>query len=144
MTESPLFLDLADVMAIHAYQVGHFGGSMETREEGLLESAIAMPQMSFGNAMLHRDVFEMAAAYLFHIVQNHPFVDGNKRTGAMSAVVFLDVNGIDFDASDDDFTAMVVKVASGKMKKNEIAAFLKSHGKDKSAISNTTIQTGNQ
>ena len=69
----------------------------------------------------------MAAAYLFHLVENHPFVDGNKRVGAMAALVFLDMNGIDFEASDEEFTAMVLRVASGKMLKAEITLFLKKH-----------------
>ena len=69
----------------------------------------------------------MAAAYLFHIAENHPFLDGNKRTGAMAALIFLDINGIDFNSSDEDFTKMVLSVASGKMQKGEIAEFFRSH-----------------
>ena len=86
-----------------------------------------MPQMSFGGVMLHKDIYEMAAAYLFHLVENHPFVDGNKRTGAMAAIVFLDVNGVEFNATDEDFTTMVLQVASGKMAKPAITEFLKNH-----------------
>ena len=127
MNRSPQFLTLADVFEIHLYQLVHFGGTSGTRDLGLLKSAVAMPEMSFGGVMLHKDIFEMAAAYLFHLVENHPFIDGNKRTGAMAALVFLDINGIDFNSSDEDFTDMVMQVASGKMRKPEIAGFLKSH-----------------
>lgn len=127
MTSGPIFLTLADVIEIHSYQLEHFGGSKGIRDLGLLKSATAMPMTSFGGIMLHKGIFEMAAAYLFHIVENHPFIDGNKRAGAMAAIVFLDVNGIVFNASDEDFTKMVLTVASGQMQKPEIAAFLKAH-----------------
>ncbi|MBP5639787.1 MAG: type II toxin-antitoxin system death-on-curing family toxin [Victivallales bacterium] len=127
MMDNPLFLTLAEVIEIHAYQIKHFGGSQGVRDIDLLKSAVAMPEMSYAGIMLHKDVFEMAAAYLFHIAENHPFIDGNKRAGAMTALVFLDINGIDFNSSDEDFTEMVLSVASGKMQKNEIAEFLKRH-----------------
>ena len=65
----------------------------------------------------------MAAAYLFHIVENHPFVDGNKRVGTMSALVFLELNGYDFDASDDELTGVVLQVASGKISKDSLSEF---------------------
>ncbi|MBR5080344.1 MAG: type II toxin-antitoxin system death-on-curing family toxin [Victivallales bacterium] len=123
----PIFLTLPEVNEIHVYQLEHFGGSSGVRDINLLKSAVAMPEMSFGGVMLHKDIYEMAAAYLFHIAENHPFIDGNKRTGAMTSVVFLDINGIDFNSSDEDFTQMVLAVASGNMQKGEIAAFFRSH-----------------
>ena len=122
-----IFLTLTEVNEIHVYQLEHFGGSSGVRDINLLKSAIGMPEMSFGGVMLHKDIYEMAAAYLFHIAENHPFIDGNKRTGAMTSVVFLDINGIDFNSSDEDFTQMVLAVASGNMQKGEIAAFFRSH-----------------
>ena len=122
-----IFLTLTEVNEIHVYQLEHFGGSSGVRDINLLKSAVGMPEMSFGGVMLHKDIYEMAAAYLFHIAENHPFIDGNKRTGAMTSVVFLDINGIDFNSSDEDFTKMVLSVASGKMQKGEIAAFFRSH-----------------
>ena len=122
-----IFLTLTEVNEIHVYQLEHFGGSSGVRDINLLKSAIGMPEMSFGGVMLHKDICEMAAAYLFHIAENHPFIDGNKRTGAMTSVVFLDINGIDFNSSDEDFTKIVLSVASGKMQKGEIAEFFRSH-----------------
>jgi death-on-curing protein len=77
----PIFLTVDEVLQIHAYQIQEFGGSDEILDVGLLESAIAQPRQSFGGAYLHPGLEDMAAAYLFHIVQNHPFADGNKRTG---------------------------------------------------------------
>ena len=69
--------------------MARYGGLPGLRDEGLLESAVAQAVATFGGEYLHNDIFQMAAAYLFHIVQNHPFVDGNKRAGAAAAVVFL-------------------------------------------------------
>ena len=89
MTE-PLFLTLAQVLQVHAYQIEQHGGSVALLDVGLLESAIAMPRQSFGNQYVHEDLAAMAAAYLFHITKNHSFEDGNKRTGVHTALVFLD------------------------------------------------------
>lgn len=76
----PLFLDLARILRTHRSLIEYYGGAEGVRDVGLLHSAVAMPQASFGGAFLHQDLFEMAAAHLYHIVQNHPFLDGNKRT----------------------------------------------------------------
>jgi death-on-curing protein len=75
----PLFLDIDRVLRTHRSLIERYGGAEGIRDVGLLHSAIAMPQASFGGEFLHKNLFEMAAAYLYHIVQNHPFVDGNKR-----------------------------------------------------------------
>lgn len=127
MKSEPAFLTFAEVIEIHDYQIEHFGGATGLRDIELLKSAIGMPSATFGGAFLHPTIYEMASTYLFHLVENHPFVDGNKRVGAMAALIFLDLNGIDFNASDEDFTAMVLRVASGKMLKAEITLFLKAH-----------------
>ena len=130
MKSEPAFLTFAEVIEIHDYQIEHFGGATGLRDIDLLKSAIGMPSATFGGVFLHPTIYEMAAAYLFHLVENHPFVDGNKRVGAMAALVFLDMNGIDFEASDEEFTAMVLRVASGKMLKAEITLFLKKHSSE--------------
>ena len=127
MSPEPVFLTFAEIIEIHDYQISHFGGAAGVRDIELLKSAIGMPSATFGGEFLHPSVIEMAAAYLYHLVENHPFVDGNKRVGAMAALIFLDLNGYDFDASDADFTAVVLKVASGEMMKSEISMFLRQH-----------------
>lgn len=127
MNLDPVFLTFAEIIEIHDYQIAHFGGASGVRDIELLKSAIGMPSATFGGEYLHPSIFEMAAAYLYHLVENHPFVDGNKRVGAMAALIFLDLNGYDFDASDADFTAVVLKVASGEMMKSEISMFLRHH-----------------
>ena len=90
----PVFLDVEDVLLIHEEQLPRYGGSPGIRDRGLLESAVAMPRATVGGDFAHEDLFAMAAAYAFHIAQNQPFVDGNKRTGLLAALVFLDVNGV--------------------------------------------------
>ena len=125
----PTFLDLTDVIAIHRDQVERYGGSFGIRDVGLLESAIAMPAAGFGSQFLHKDIYEMAAACLFHLVQNHPFVDGNKRVGAMAAYAFLDVNGIELIADPDEYTNLVLSVAKGEAIKAAIAEFLRVNSK---------------
>jgi death-on-curing protein len=121
------FLELDDVIEIHAGQIANYGGSDGLRDLGLLESAIAQPEASFGVQYLHADIFEMAAAYLFHLAMNHPFLDGNKRVGLEAALVFLEINSVSLDASDDELIDLVLKTATGSLTKPEIAAFLKSH-----------------
>ncbi len=121
------FLELDDVIVIHAGQIAIYGGSDGLRDLGLLESALAPPEAGFGGQYLHADVFEMAAAYLFHLVMNHPFIDGNKRVGLEAALVFLEINSAAVDASDDELVDLVLKTATGSLSKTEIAAFLRSH-----------------
>ena len=125
--KKPVFLGLDEVMAIHSDQVNRYGGHPGIRDIELLKSAIAMPAACFGGDYLHTDIYEMAAAYLFHIIRNHPFVDGNKRTGAVVAVVFLMINGIELHASEVSFEKMVRSVAEGKMDKTEAAEFFRRH-----------------
>ena len=105
--------------------VEKYGGSMGIRDAGLLHSAVAMPQASFGGEFLHKDLFEMAAAYLFHIVQNHPFVDGNKRAGAASAIIFLEMNDIELHADEDGLVDLTLSVACGEVGKEAIADFFR-------------------
>ena len=85
--ESIDFLELSDVMQIHINQIANYGGANDIRDANLLESAIEQPRATYDGSYLHTFPFEMAAAYLFHIVMNHPFVDGNKRTGTAAALV---------------------------------------------------------
>jgi death-on-curing protein len=84
-----------------------------------------MPAAGFGGRYLHADLLEMGAAYLFHIMQNHPFIDGNKRTGTVAAIVFLSLNGIELEADETQLEKLVIDVAKGKVGKNTVANFLR-------------------
>lgn len=123
----PVFLMRDEVIALHIAQIEAFGGSHGVRDEGLLESALAMPGAGFGDDYLHRDVFEMAAAYLFHLVMNHPFVDGNKRTSLHAADVFLRVNGWDLSIEPHELHELVIAVTEGSADKPAIAAAFREH-----------------
>lgn len=111
----------------HAEQIANYGGETGIRDVGLLESALAQPEMQFDGQYLHTDLFEMAAAYLYHIVLNHPFLDGNKRVGLEAALVFLEINGQTIHATDDELVDLTLRTAQSLTTKAEIAEFFRSH-----------------
>ncbi len=121
----PVFLRLNEVIEIHTDQIKRYGGHSGIRDIELLKSAVAMPAIGFGDNYFHIDIYEMAAAYLYHIVRNHPFLDGNKRTGAVASLVFLLMNGIDINADEESFEKMVLSVAEGKLNKTGIVEFFR-------------------
>lgn len=123
----PQFLTLDDVLESHAEQIASYGGSEGIRDPGLLMSALAQPEASFGGQYLHSDVFEMAAAYLFYIVQNDPFVDGNKHVGLEAALLFLEINGHSIETTDEALVELVLRTAQGQATKRQIAEFLRNH-----------------
>lgn len=123
----PLFLTLEEVLEIHRDEIERHGGTRGVRDNGLLESAVGAPESGFGGHYLHSDLYEMAAAYLFHLVQNHPFIDGNKRVGAAAALVFLTMNGIEATMTNQVLVDLVLTVAKGKMDKAAIAEFFRQH-----------------
>ena len=126
---SPLFLSVEDVIEIHADQIQRYGGSLGIRDVDLLHSALGMPEAGFGDQYLHAGLIEMAAAYLYHIVQNHPFIDGNKRTGVMAAFVFLKLNGFTLEADESVFETLVLQAAQGQVRKDAIADFFRENTK---------------
>ena len=125
--KEPYFLGLNEVIEIHSDQINRYGGHPGIRDIELLKSAVSMPAAGFGEQYLHLDIYEMAAAYLFHIIRNHPFVDGNKRTGAVASLVFLIMNGIEINADEDSFERMVRSLAEGIIDKATIAQFFRNN-----------------
>jgi death-on-curing protein len=121
----PVFLTLDDVLESHHEQLAEFGGSSGLRDLGLLQSALAQPAAMFGGRFLHADLFEMAAAYLFHLVLNHPFVDGNKRVALEAALVFLELNGWSIEATDEALVDVVLGTIQGERTKSDIAEFFR-------------------
>jgi len=123
----PSFLSIDEVLAIHQDQIARYGGTEGVRDLGLLQSAIAMPAATFQGQFLHGDLCEMAAAYLFHIVQNHPFIDGNKRAGAVAAFIFLALNRLRLTADNDALAELVLAVAQGEAPKSRVAEFFRAN-----------------
>lgn len=120
-----IFLSLTDAVRIHVDQIQHYGGLNGVRDFGLLESALAMPRASFGGEWLHRDRYEMAAAYAFHLCRNHPFTDGNERTGLACALVFLEFNGISVGDPGGVLYQAMMETASGSLDKLGLAQVLR-------------------
>ena len=123
----PRFLSLDDVLESHAGQIAAYGGSDGIRDVGLLDSALAQPKAMFAGQYLHADLLEMAAAYLFHLVQNHPFVDGNKRVGLECALLFLEINGHSVETTDEALVGLVLQTAQGQATKQQIAEIFRTH-----------------
>lgn len=123
----PIFLVLDEVLQIHDDQLRRYGGAVGVREWGLVESALATPQATGGGESLHRDLAEMAAACLYHIARNRPFVDGNKRVATLAAYTFLLLNGQELVADETDFEQIVVEAATGARTKQEVADFIRNH-----------------
>lgn len=125
--QTPNFVSTSMVLSIHARQIERFGGTSGVRDEGLLESALAQPQATFGGQLLHPTISEQAAAYLYHLAMNHPFIDGNKRTAFAVADTFLRVNGCTLNLTDDRAYDLVMQVARGTMTKEELSTELESY-----------------
>jgi death on curing protein len=121
----PEFLELEDVLELHERQIEAFGGTHGIRDQGLLESALAMPGASFGGQYVHESVFAMAAAYAFHVAENQPFLDGNKRTGLGAALVFLRINGYRVVDPDESLYEAMIAVAEHRMDKAGLAEVLR-------------------
>ena len=116
----PFFLSMDEVLEIHAQQIDRYGGSHGLRDSGGLESAVAMPQATFGSEYLHATIPAMAATYLFHLCQNHPFIDGNKRAGANAAITFLLMNDWEPLFEEQELVDLVLLLASSGLKKSEL------------------------
>ena len=132
MNARPVFLSVDDVLYLHADTIKAEGGCGGIRDLALLESAVLMPQQQFGGEYLHPDLAAMAAAYLFHLARNQPFLDGNKRTAAMAAFVFLEANGSELTASEAEFEETVIQVASGTISKDDLTEWVRAHSRRRS------------
>jgi death-on-curing protein len=118
------FLPEAIVIAIHDDQVRLYGGAYGVRDAAALDAALHMPQAQFDGEFLHPTIVHMAAAYGFHLCQNHPFIDGNKRTSGMVMLTFLQFNGLEPLATELDYYTTMMAVAAGQMRKEQLAEWL--------------------
>lgn len=119
------FLKRRFVVEYHSRLVDLFGGSHGLRDAAGLDSALAQAQASFDGQYLHHDVFEMAAAYGYHLIKNHPFIDGNKRIAAVSMATFLDVNGVRLVVDEVELYQVVQALATGALQKAELVTWLR-------------------
>jgi death on curing protein len=117
------FISVAVTLEIHDVLIDAYGGAKGIRDYGLLLSALEMPRSSFGGQDLHPTLFDKAAAYLYHVTKNHPFIDGNKRTASALALTFLELNGAKIKINARDYEELVVATAEGLVSKKEIAHF---------------------
>jgi death-on-curing protein len=120
-----IFLSVDDVLLLHADTIDIDGGSHGVRDHGLLDAAVAMPRQQFGGAYLHEDLAAMAAAYLFHLAQNHPFIDGNKRAAVMAALSFLAANGIEELPAPQKLEVTTMQVAAGELSKDALTQWMR-------------------
>jgi death-on-curing protein len=117
--ENCFHLTVEIVQEIHAEAIARFGGSEGIRDLALLESAIGAPQAGFGGKSAYQDLAEVAAAYLFYLCRNHPFIDGNKRAALGACLVFLRLNGIEPKQDGPEWEALTLAVASSEIDRNE-------------------------
>ncbi|BBD65104.1 death-on-curing family protein [Nostoc commune NIES-4072] len=125
--QTPKFLTISQVLDIHQRQIQRFGGTSGVRDEGLLDSALAQPQVTFGGELLHPTIHEQAAAYLYHLAMNHPFIDGNKRTAFAVMLTFLNLNCYTFNLSQEQAYNLVIQVVQNEISKEELSAFIELH-----------------
>jgi len=123
--EEIIFLSVDNVMLLHDDTIAIEGGQAGLRDHGLLDSAVAMPRQQFGGMYLHDDLPAMTAAYLFHIAQNHPFYDGNKRTAAMAALAFLRLNDGGRLPEPRQLETVTLRVAAGEISKDELTTWMR-------------------
>jgi len=121
------FLTLSEVLLILEDQIRNYGGKYGVRDINLLSSAIYMPESSFDGKYLHETIPSMSAAYAYHLCQNHPFIDGNKRVALASALVFLEINGYEFNCKDEVLYNKIMDVAKGEAKKGELIKFFEKY-----------------
>ena len=126
------FLTLTEILFIYEDQIRRYGGAYGVRDLSLLSSAAHVPQAAFEKKYLHKTIPEMAAAYAFHLCSNHALIDGNKRVALASALVFLDINGFDFNCSEDDIYRIMMDVAESKMNKAELTKIFTRYSEQRS------------
>ena len=121
------YLTVGEVLELHRQVITRTGGSAGVRDQGALESAVAQPRMTFSEEELYPTIVEKAAAIGFSLIQNHPFVDGNKRVGHAAMEMFLVLNGHQIHASTDEQEKIILSVAAGELKRDVFTEWLRTH-----------------
>lgn len=123
----PVFIPKKVILLLHEQLIDRYGGTTGLRDENLLDSAIEQPKITFDGAFLHESLYEMAAAYGFHLCMNHPFLDGNKRIALVAIDVFLQRNGYEMIASEEETYEIMMKLSTGQLTKDALANWLKAN-----------------
>jgi death-on-curing protein len=121
------FLTLEDVLALHDELIQRYGGNPGLRDAGLLEAALALPQAGFGGQYFHEFPHEMGAAYLFHLVRNHAFIDGNKRVALACTILFFKINRVPYLIKEEEAVELTLSAASGQIDKSAVTEFFRRH-----------------
>lgn len=127
-----IYLTLEQILVIHQDQIERYGGTHGLRDLALLESAIFRPQSSFSSKELYKTIFDKTAALMHSLILNHPFIDGNKRTGIVSALVFLELNGFRLEVGTKELIKTALKIESKKLNLENVAKWLESNSKKNS------------
>jgi death-on-curing protein len=122
-----IFLNTKDLLDIHEFVINRYGGASGTRDLNLLDSAASQPKATFDGIFVHKDIYEMAAAYFFHIIKNHAFVDGNKRTGVACTNTFLILNGYEINLTGPQLYKIAINVAASITSKADLIKLFKKH-----------------
>jgi len=125
MKHGPVWISEELVIAVHARQITEHGGSAGIRDKSLLQSALARPQQLYAYGDPSPDIAELAASLAYGIAKNHPFVDGNKRTAAVLCELFIMVNGMSLEASDQEMLSVFLALAGGSLNEDELADWLR-------------------
>ena len=125
MSNESDFLEVEDIIIVHRNQIELYGGSFGVRDLGLLDSAVNAVQASFDGDYMHKTPYERASAYIYYIAQNHPFMDGNKRTALAVGLVYPDMSGIEIDDPNEELYEMMIEVSTGNSSKEKVSEILK-------------------
>ena len=123
------YLSVEEILLIHEYQIQEFGGFSGILNLGLLESAVYRPKTTFGGTEKYKTLFEKAAILAYSLIKNHPFVDGNKRTSMVSAIMFLSLNGHEVAIKQEEVIKLALEIAKDEMSLEEIIKFYQDHSK---------------
>ena len=121
------FLTLTEILELHRRVIEQSGGSSGIRDLGMLESALAQPRMAFGGQDLYPTIIEKTSALGFSLINNHPFIDGNKRIGHAAMETFLVLNGYEIEATVDEQEQVILGVASSQLSRDGFTHWLRAH-----------------
>jgi len=120
-----LYLSLDEVLLLHKKEIARFGGSSGVRDNGLLLSALGQAELFLFGELVYKNAYEIAAMYVYHIIKNHPFIDGNKRTGILAGLVFLRINNLDLITNNEELYAFAMDIAASRITKDSVIEFFK-------------------